>query len=249
MPRIRRHGSSQDTDLLRKIQPCHHNASTCRLFCYLEKKAIHEAAVPKLGNRTGQDKPLPSSMRQRQDGQRYPQQGRQRPAPYFNIDPDAAMADLDQPTDTARFAEIAEGCTRGRADLASRGLNEEGAKSLRLFSTWEITRYLIPVAQAHFRRVLKANPELPQGRSETEGGAKWFTLDEVLRLRAFFAAQGSKAKNYLPYRPEGLLKQNSSPWPTSRAASVRPRPQRIWRCRRHWTATRCWWWIWTARAP
>ena len=87
--------------------------------------------------------------------------------PYFNIDPDAAMADLDQPTDTARFAEIAEGCTRGRADLASRGLNEEGAKSLRLFSTWEITRYLIPVAQAHFRRVLKANPELPQGRSET----------------------------------------------------------------------------------
>ena len=124
--------------------------------------------------------------------------------PYFNIDPDAAMADLDQPTDTARFAEIAEGCTRGRADLASRGLNEEGAKSLRLFSTWEITRYLIPVAQAHFRRVLKANPELPQGRSETEGGAKWFTLDEVLRLRAFFAAQGSKAKNYLPYRPEGL---------------------------------------------
>ena len=52
--------------------------------------------------------------------------------------------------------------------------------------------------------MLKANPELPQGRSETEGGAKWFTLDEVLRLRAFFAAQGSKAKDYQPYRPEGL---------------------------------------------
>ena len=26
----------------------------------------------------------------------------------------------------------------------------------------------------------------------------------MLRLRAFFAAQGSKAKDYLPYRPEGL---------------------------------------------
>jgi chromosome partitioning protein len=79
-----------------------------------------------------------------------------------------------------------------------------GAKTLRRFSTWEITRYLIPVAQAHFRRVLRQNPDLPQGLTETEGGAKWFTLDEVLRLRAHFAAEGSKAKDYRPYRPEGL---------------------------------------------
>ena len=124
--------------------------------------------------------------------------------PYFNIDPDAALADISSPTDTAGFATIAAACTQGRADLASRGLNEAGHKQLRLFSTWEITRYLIPVAQAHFRRVLRANPDLPQGRSETEGGAKWFSLDEVLRLRAHFAAQGSKAKNYLPYRPKDL---------------------------------------------
>ncbi len=124
--------------------------------------------------------------------------------PYFNIDPDIALSELAPPTDTPGFAEIADACARGRADLASRGMDDEGRKSLRLFSTWEITRYLIPVAQAHFRRVLKQHPELPQGQSETEGGAKWFTLDEVLRLRAFFGAQGSKAKNYLPYRPEGL---------------------------------------------
>jgi len=123
--------------------------------------------------------------------------------PYFNIDPDAAMAELELPTETGGFAAIAEACARGRVDLASRGLDEDGRKQLRLFSTWEITRYLIPVAQAHFRRVLKQNPDLPQGRSETEGGAKWFTLDEVLRLRAHFGAQGSKAKNYLPYRPPG----------------------------------------------
>lgn len=124
--------------------------------------------------------------------------------PYFNIDPDAALAELGPPTDSAGFAAIAEACARGRTDLASRGLNEAGRKELRLFSTWEITRYLIPVAQAHFRRVLKQNPDLPQGRSETTGGAKWFTLDEVLTLRAHFAAGGSKAKEYRPYRPEGL---------------------------------------------
>tara|TARA_R110000737_G_scaffold26627_4_gene45419 strand:+ start:24849 stop:26237 length:1389 start_codon:yes stop_codon:yes gene_type:complete len=124
--------------------------------------------------------------------------------PYFNIDPDRALRDLDEPFSTTRFGELADACTRGHTDLASRGMNEAGRKSLRLFSTWEITRYLIPVATPHFRRVLKANPDLPQGLSETEGGSKWFTLDEVLKLRAHFAAEGSKAKEYKPYRPEGL---------------------------------------------
>ena len=124
--------------------------------------------------------------------------------PYFNIDPDKALAALEDPVTTNGFASIAQACASGRDDLASRGMNEDGRKQLRLFSTWEITKYLIPVAQAHFRRVLKQNPDLPQGRSETEGGAKWFTLDEVLRLRAHFAMGGSKAKEYQPYRPEGL---------------------------------------------
>ena len=124
--------------------------------------------------------------------------------PYFNIDPDAALAQLDAPAGTRMFGQIADACAQGRDDLAARGMDAAGRKSLRLFSTWEITRYLIPVATAHFRRVLKQNPALPQGRSETDGGAKWFTLDEVLRLRGHFAAEGSKAKEYRPYRPEGL---------------------------------------------
>jgi chromosome partitioning protein len=123
--------------------------------------------------------------------------------PYLSINPDTALTQLEAPIGTDRFQDIARACAAGRADLASRGLEETGGRKLRLFSTWEITRYLIPVATGHFRRVLKQNPELPQGRSETEGGAKWFTLDEVLRLRAHFAAEGSKAKNYLPYRPAG----------------------------------------------
>lgn len=124
--------------------------------------------------------------------------------PYFNISPDDALGDLDGPMGTGGLSAIAEACGRGREDLASRGLGEEGRKQLRLFSTWEITRYLIPVAQAHFRRVLKLNPALPQGRAETEGGAKWFTFDEVLQLRSHFAAEGARNKEYVPYRPAGL---------------------------------------------
>ena len=123
--------------------------------------------------------------------------------PYFDIDADQALHDLGHPVSTDDFAHVAEVCARGREDLLTRGHQEDGQKHLRLFSTWEITKYLIPVATPHFRRVLKANPNLPQGLSETDGGAKWFTLDEVLRLRGHFATEGSKAKEYLPYRPKG----------------------------------------------
>ncbi len=126
------------------------------------------------------------------------------PPPYFNISPDEALAELDAPVSAADFAAIARACAEGRRDLASRGHETGGLRRLRLFSTWEITKYLIPVAPAHFRRVLRANPALPQGASETAGGAKWFTFDEVLRLRAHFAAEGSRAKEYKPYRPAGL---------------------------------------------
>ncbi len=128
----------------------------------------------------------------------------QSPLPaYLSVDPLQAREQLGEAISTDGFAAISAACNRGRTDLASRGLQEDGSRALRLFSTWEITRYLIPVAQGHFRRVLKQKPDLPQGRSETAGGAKWFTLDEVLRLRAHFAAEGSRAKNYQPYRPEG----------------------------------------------
>jgi chromosome partitioning protein len=124
--------------------------------------------------------------------------------PYFGIKPEDEAQALSEPTTTASFQALAQDCKRGRERLVAAGLDGAGAKQLRRFSTWEITRYLIPVAPAHFRRVLRQNPDLPQGQTETEGGAKWFTLDEVLQLRAYFAAEGSKAKDYLPYRPAGL---------------------------------------------
>jgi cellulose biosynthesis protein BcsQ len=124
--------------------------------------------------------------------------------PYFTLSPDLAEEALPPPVGTADLAAIAAACGRGRDDLMRRGLGADGQKTLRMFSTWEITRYLIPVAQGHFRRVLKQNEGLPQGRSETEGGAKWFTLDEVIRLRAHFAAEGRKSRAYLPYRPKSL---------------------------------------------
>ncbi|MCE8420834.1 AAA family ATPase [Rhodovulum sulfidophilum] len=122
--------------------------------------------------------------------------------PYFNIDPAAAAAKLSAPIDTPRFAKAAAFAARGRDDLARRGYAPDGKKRLRKFSTWEVCRYLIPVNPAHLRRVLRQNPDLPQG--EGEGGAKWYTLDEVLRLREHFAEEGAKDREYQAWRPEGL---------------------------------------------
>jgi chromosome partitioning protein len=122
--------------------------------------------------------------------------------PYFNIDPAAAAAKLSPPIGTARFAKAAAFAGKGREDLARRGYAPDGKKRLRRFSTWEICKYLIPVAPAHFRRVLKKNTDLPQGTGE--GNSKWFSLEDVLQLRRHFAAEGAAGREYLPYRPEGL---------------------------------------------
>ena len=122
--------------------------------------------------------------------------------PYVNIDPAKAEAKLGPPIDTVRFAKAAAFAAKGRDDLAKRGYAPDGAKRLRRFSTWEVCRYLIPLAPAHFRRVLKAHPDLPQGVGE--GNSKWFTLAEVLTLRDHFAAEGAADREYRPWRPESL---------------------------------------------
>ena len=83
------------------------------------------------------------------------------PPPYFNISPDEALRELGPPVGAADFAEIARRCAEGRQDLIARGHGLDGTRRLRLFSTWEITKYLIPVAPAHFRRVLRANRRTP----------------------------------------------------------------------------------------
>ena len=71
--------------------------------------------------------------------------------PYFNISPDEALADLDAAgRRRATSAGIAGLCAQGRQDLVTRGHGATGQRRLRLFSTWEITKYLIPVATRAF---------------------------------------------------------------------------------------------------
>ena len=122
--------------------------------------------------------------------------------PYFGISPRKAAEALSAPVDTNRFARAASFAARGRDELAKAGHAPDGHKRLRLFSTWEVCRYLIPLATAHFRRVLKANPDLPQGTGE--GNSKFFSLEEIMKLRDHFAKEGAANREYRPWRPEGV---------------------------------------------
>ena len=72
----------------------------------------------------------------------------------------------------------------------------------RLISIWEITSWILPMAPEHLRRVLAANPDLPQGSTGVEGGTRWFTAAEVATLRRHFSQSPRKAR-YQPQRPAG----------------------------------------------
>ncbi|MEL6522015.1 MAG: AAA family ATPase [Pseudomonadota bacterium] len=122
--------------------------------------------------------------------------------PYLGLNQSNAAQKLSEPITTARFARAAAFAAKGREDLAKRGYAPDGQKRLRRFSTWEVCRYLIPVAPGHLRRVLKNNPDLPQGVGES--GSKWFSLEDILTLRNHFAKEGSSVREYQPYRPKGL---------------------------------------------
>ena len=118
------------------------------------------------------------------------------------IDPADAFSHVPPRVTTDRFTVAAEICMRARDDLARRGYKPDGEKSLRRFSIWEITTYMIPVTAQHLRRVLKANPDLPQGETDKPGGARDFSLEEVNAIREFLEAEGKTAKGYRPYRPK-----------------------------------------------
>ena len=69
----------------------------------------------------------------------------------------------------------------------------------RLISIWEITTWILPMAPEHLRRVLAAEPDLPQGSTGVEGGTRWFTPAEVAQLRSYFAPRSRKGR-YQPQR-------------------------------------------------
>lgn len=90
--------------------------------------------------------------------------------------------------DVDSFAYAASLCAQGRAALASRGQAPDGRKRLRRFGLNEIARWFVPMEPAALRAAIDADPDLPRG--ERNGSRLSFSLDEVIRLRRHFVAEG-----------------------------------------------------------
>ena len=76
----------------------------------------------------------------------------------------------------------------------------ENQKTLRRFSSWEVSELIFGVNQSTFRGKLAADPTLPSGEVEADGRQRWFSLDEVNELRRRLRFKG---KSLMPRRPAG----------------------------------------------
>ncbi|MEM7744843.1 MAG: AAA family ATPase [Pseudomonadota bacterium] len=76
----------------------------------------------------------------------------------------------------------------------------ENEKTLRRFSSWEVSELILGINQNTFRGKLAADPSLPSGEVEEDGRQRWFTLEEVNELRRRLRFKG---KNLMPPRPAG----------------------------------------------
>ncbi len=72
-------------------------------------------------------------------------------------------------------------------------------KTLRRFSSWEVSELIFQVNQSTFRGRLAADPSLPAGEVEEDGRQRWFSLDEINELRRRMKIN---RKTLLPPRPQ-----------------------------------------------
>ena len=76
----------------------------------------------------------------------------------------------------------------------------ENIKTLRRFSSWEVSELIFQINQSTFRGRLAAEPDLPGGEVEPDGRQRWFSLDEINELRRKMKIN---RKTLMPPRPAG----------------------------------------------
>ncbi|MFN4099229.1 MAG: chromosome partitioning protein ParA, partial [Pararhodobacter sp.] len=76
----------------------------------------------------------------------------------------------------------------------------ENEKTLRRFSSWELSELILKVNQSTLRGKMAADPSLPQGLVEEDGRQRWFTLDEINEIRRRLKIN---KQSLLPARPAG----------------------------------------------
>jgi cellulose biosynthesis protein BcsQ len=75
----------------------------------------------------------------------------------------------------------------------------EMEKTLRRFSSWEVSELIFRVNQSTFRGRLVAEPGLPAGEVEEDGRQRWFSLEEINELRRRMKVN---RRSLMPPRPK-----------------------------------------------
>lgn len=76
----------------------------------------------------------------------------------------------------------------------------EHEKTLRRFSSWEVSELIFRINQSTFRGRLAQDPDLPGGEVEEDGRQRWFSLAEINELRRKLKINRA---SLMPRRPAG----------------------------------------------
>ncbi|MFV0490287.1 MAG: AAA family ATPase [Pseudorhodobacter sp.] len=96
--------------------------------------------------------------------------------------------------------EIQTKSLRMQGWIRQQTFSPENQKTLRRFSSWEVSELILGMNQNTFRGKMAADASLPAGMVEPDGRQRWFTLEEVNTLRRRLKPRG---KVLMPKRPPG----------------------------------------------
>ncbi|WP_281827057.1 AAA family ATPase [Jannaschia rubra] len=85
--------------------------------------------------------------------------------------------------DHADLGALRDSSLRMQGHIRRQTFSPEHAKTLRRFSSWEVSELIFRVNQNTFRGRLAADPSLPSGEVEPDGRQRWFSLEEINELR------------------------------------------------------------------
>ena len=98
------------------------------------------------------------------------------------------------------LAELQDRSLKLQSWIRQQTFSPENTKTLRRFSSWEVSELIFNINQSTFRGRLAAEPNLPGGEVEEDGRQRWFSLEEINELRRRMKVN---RKSLMPPRPEG----------------------------------------------
>lgn len=100
------------------------------------------------------------------------------------------------------FVEASNRSRRMQKGIREATFKPESVKTLRRFSSWEVTELILRVNQKTFQEKLRDNPEWPQGLLESDASRmRWFSIDEVNAIREAWTKKSRTS--LMPPRPPG----------------------------------------------